>query len=56
MKVYVQFSDKNESEIIATFGSPQDPGVYLNYGEIDTDDPRLTTYLKRLDAATVAPK
>lgn len=56
MTVYVQFADDKESEIIATFGSPQNPDDYQNYAEIDDADPRLTDYLKRLDPATVAPE
>lgn len=54
MTFYVQFADDKESEIIATFSSPQAPDDYQNYGEIDDADPRLTDYLKRLDPAAVA--
>lgn len=56
MTVYVQFADDNESEIIATFGSPQNPDDYQNYAEIDDDDPRQVDYLKRLDPAAVVPE
>lgn len=56
MTFYVQFADDKESEVIATFGSPQNPDDYQNYGEIDDVDPRLTDYLKRLDPAAVAPE
>lgn len=56
MTVYVQFADDKELDVIATFGSPQNPDDYQNYGEIDDVDPRLTDYLKRLDPAAVAPE
>ena len=56
MTFYVQFADDKELDVIATFGSPQNPDDYQNYGEIDDVDPRLTDYLKRLDPEVVVPE
>jgi hypothetical protein len=42
--VYVQFSDSTETKIVGIFGSPQDPSVYPNQGEIDSSDDRIIVY------------
>lgn len=43
---YVQFSDSSKTKIISTFASPQEEGVYENYGEVDETDKRYLAYLK----------
>lgn len=43
--MYVQFSDSTQGTIIAWFGSPQDPDVYSNQGEVESDDPRYAAFL-----------
>lgn len=43
---YVQFSDSSKSKIISTFASPQDEGVYDNYGEVEDTDERYLAYLQ----------
>lgn len=42
--IYVQFSDEDMTEIVSYFGSPQDPAVFANYGEIEASDPRWKVY------------
>ncbi|PQK95853.1 hypothetical protein [Pantoea ananatis] len=43
---YVQFSDSSKAKIISTFASPQDEGVYENYGEVEETDKRYLAYLQ----------
>ncbi|MGP2413868.1 hypothetical protein ACTUSQ_06845 [Pantoea ananatis] len=43
---YVQFSDSSKTKIISTFASPQEEGVYENYGEVEETDERYLAYLK----------
>lgn len=42
---YVQFSDSTQTKIISWFGSPQDPDVWPNQGQVEEDDPRYIEYL-----------
>ena len=45
--VYVQFSDKAETEIVTVFASPADPDHYQFLGEVDESDERLTSFWKQ---------
>jgi hypothetical protein len=42
--LFVQFSDSTEKVVISIFGGAQDPSAYLNQGEIESDDPRYSSY------------
>lgn len=42
---YVQFTDNTETAIVAIGGSPQDPELYPNQGELEDDDQRVLDYL-----------
>jgi hypothetical protein len=44
-KVYVQFSDANETTIISSFGCPQDPASFPNQATIDSDDARYQAFI-----------
>lgn len=44
MKVNVQFADESQESISYYFGSPQDPSVYENLGEVSLDDPRWLAF------------
>lgn len=43
--VYVQFSDSGKTNVIATFGCPQDASAYPNQGVIDSNDARYQAFL-----------
>ncbi|WP_157636146.1 hypothetical protein [Burkholderia ubonensis] len=57
--VNVQFADSTDAAVISYFGSPQNPSVYSNLGEIDPSDPRWKTYYDQqtssVQAALPAP-
>lgn len=44
MKI-VQFSDANETTIVAVFSSPQDPEVYSYLGEVEDTDARYISFI-----------
>jgi len=46
--VSVQFSDSNETEIVACFAGPQDPAAYPNQTSIDSSDARYATFFSAL--------
>ncbi|WP_394521705.1 hypothetical protein C1N60_09000 [Pantoea sp. SGAir0184] len=48
MKIFVQFRDKNEDEIVSYFMSAQNHDVYENLGEIETNDERWKKYFESL--------
>ena len=45
MKKYVQFSDPENTEIIAVFGCAQDKTTYPNQGEVDDTDARYQQFV-----------
>lgn len=47
--MYVQFSE-DKKDVISVFGSPQDPKVYLNLGEVEEDDPRYIKFMDKVKA------
>lgn len=47
MKVYVQFSDATETEVISVFSGPQDPEVFPNQAVLDDDDPRYLAFIHK---------
>lgn len=46
--MFVQFSDESKTVIVSYFASPQDPSHYLNYGDIELDDPRWGEFYKTM--------
>jgi hypothetical protein len=52
MIIFVQFGDETEAEIIACFGSSQDPAVWPNQGVVDNDDIRWQEFTKKFPAGT----
>lgn len=44
MNVNVQFADETQESISYYFGSPQDPSVYDNLGEVSLDDQRWRVF------------
>lgn len=48
MKIYVQFSDSEESSIAAVFCCPQDADLYPNQGQVEETDPRFSEYLEKM--------
>lgn len=48
MKLFIQFKDETESEVVSYFMSKQDPEVYQFLGEIDTSDERWKKYYESL--------
>lgn len=44
MRVIVQFDGPDQYEVVAVFGSPQDPGLHHNLGEVEPDDERLSKF------------
>ncbi len=47
----VQYSDETEMEIVAVFGSSQDPGIYPNQGVVSTTDARWHQYFDSIPSA-----
>lgn len=45
MNVHVQFSDSDQTKIVAEFGCPQDPEVYPNQASIDSSDARYKAFI-----------
>ncbi|EPE4184510.1 hypothetical protein [Yersinia enterocolitica] len=45
--IYVNFRDETNTEIAASFASPQSPDAYLFLGEIEENDPRHIEYLSK---------
>lgn len=52
MKIYVQFNDAGQTEIISAFGSLQDVEVWPNQGEVDSTDARWQTYANKFPPGT----
>jgi len=42
---YVQFTDENHTTVCTVFGSPQDPDVWDNLGEVQDDDLRYLAFI-----------
>ncbi|WP_137910667.1 hypothetical protein [Ralstonia sp. 3PA37C10] len=49
--IYVQWKDAKKTQVIAYFGAPQDPDVYLNFDEIEPNDPAWKTYFQAQPAS-----
>lgn len=49
--VYVQFSDAEETAVVAVFTSPQDANHFPNQRELPEDDSRYLAYLNPLSTA-----
>lgn len=47
-KIYVQFSDSNETVIVSVFSAPQDATAYSNLGEVTEADARYSAYYNSL--------
>ncbi|WP_277757482.1 hypothetical protein [Achromobacter denitrificans] len=47
MQFYVQFSDSTDEEIIAAFGSPQDPAAWPSQGIVADSDPRWLAFVAK---------
>lgn len=47
--MYVQFS-KDKKKVVSVFGSPQDPDLYPNQGEVEESDPRYIEYIEKIKA------
>lgn len=48
MSINVIFSDSTETSVCGYFGSPQDPEVWPDQGQIETNDARWKTYYDAL--------
>lgn len=42
--IYVTFTDAGEATIQGVFAVDQPPGVYENYGSVDSSDPRYKSW------------
>ncbi|WP_432323480.1 hypothetical protein [Yersinia enterocolitica] len=50
--MFVQFSDSNETEIIAYFTEPQIPLYFPNQGEVEITDPRWVVFYEKIHASS----
>lgn len=49
--IYVNFTDETNTEIAASFASPQSPEVYKFLGEVEENDPRYIEYLSNFNVS-----
>ncbi|CQJ57958.1 Uncharacterised protein [Yersinia intermedia] len=47
--IYVNFTDETNTEISASFASPQSPEVYFFLGEVKENDQRYREYLSKFN-------
>lgn len=52
MLIIVQFDGPDQNEVVAVFGSPQDPEIHGNLAEIEADDERLLKFYARAPEAS----
>lgn len=50
--IYVNFTDETNTEIAASFASPQSPEVYKFLSEVEESDPRYIDYLSKFEMQT----
>jgi len=46
--IYVQFSDSNETQIVAIFGNPQPASFYPDQGTVENSDLRYVAFYDSL--------
>ncbi|VVD75492.1 hypothetical protein PAQ31011_00848 [Pandoraea aquatica] len=49
-RIYVQFFDQTEEEVVALLGGVGDPEVYRHQGVVQSNDPRYDAFLDKIDA------
>lgn len=47
MKIYVQFSDESEAEVVAVLCGPQSEESFPHQGILPDDDPRYLSFIEK---------
>lgn len=48
MRITVKFDSPDQDEVVAVFGSPQDPEFHQHLGEVEPDDERLVQFFAKV--------